>query len=99
MKSLGSATGTAVPTPLRVAVGRGESSYPLDLDHGSKTAQIPPTVMFHTANAWEEGDVVKLYGCCMNVVRIPNNAPLTALPLPAHLRRTDDIVTEITVYA
>ena len=25
--------------------------------------------MFHTANAWEEGDEVRLYGCCMNVVR------------------------------
>lgn len=26
--------------------------------------------MFHTANAWEEGDEVKLFGCCMNVVRL-----------------------------
>ena len=25
--------------------------------------------MFHTANAWEDGDEVRLYGCCMNVVR------------------------------
>lgn len=33
--------------------------------------QVPPTVMFHTANAWEEGDEVRLYGCCMNVVRSP----------------------------
>jgi carotenoid cleavage dioxygenase-like enzyme len=34
----------------------------------ARCQQVPPTVMFHTANAWEEGDEVRLYGCCMNVV-------------------------------
>ena len=39
---------------------------------GMRCLQVPPTVMFHTANAWEEGDEVRLYGCCMNVVRFPS---------------------------
>lgn len=39
-------------------------------DTETAAMQVPPTVMFHTANAWEEGDEVKLFGCCMNVVRL-----------------------------
>lgn len=30
--------------------------------------EIPPTMIFHTVAAWEEGSVVKLYACSMNAV-------------------------------
>ena len=36
--------------------------------------------MFHTANAWEDGDEVHLYGCCMNVVRAQRTLTLSRTP-------------------
>jgi Retinal pigment epithelial membrane protein len=32
--------------------------------------ELPGMVIFHTANAWQEGDIVKLVACTFDEVRI-----------------------------
>ena len=33
-----------------------------------KWFEVPAVMMFHVANAWQEGDVIKLYTCCFDQV-------------------------------
>ncbi len=39
--------------------------------------------MLHTANSWDEGDEVRLYGCCMNVVRTLGSSSCVVAKSPA----------------
>ena len=34
-----------------------------------KWFEVPAVMMFHVANAWQEGSTVKLYSCCFDQVR------------------------------
>ena len=31
--------------------------------------EVPAVMMFHVANAWQEGNIIKLYSCCFDQVR------------------------------
>ena len=31
--------------------------------------ELPPMMIFHVANAWQEGDLVKVFACCFEEVR------------------------------
>ena len=32
--------------------------------------EVPAVMMFHVANAWQEGNLIKLYSCCFDQVRL-----------------------------
>lgn len=32
--------------------------------------EVPAVMMFHVANAWQEGNTVKLYSCCFDQVHL-----------------------------
>ncbi len=41
--------------------------------------ELPPVMIFHVANAWQEGEhTVKLFACCFTDVRPPARAALAA---------------------
>lgn len=36
-----------------------------------KWFEVPAVMMFHVANAWQEGNTVKLFSCCFDQVQLP----------------------------
>lgn len=38
-----------------------------------KWFEVPALMMFHVANAWQEGDVIKLHTCCFDQVSGASN--------------------------
>ena len=44
--------------------------FPLSCAWGQvRWFELPPMMIFHVANAWQEGDLVKVFACCFEEVR------------------------------
>lgn len=40
--------------------------------------EVPAVMMFHVANAWQEGNTIKLYSCCFDKVCVQSPSAVIA---------------------